>query len=311
MGGDGRSDRRIELREMLDAPMGCAFLVLLSRSGLDPVVAVRPPAALDLAARARDLLDPWSGHQRETIAEIIGAARRLRTLCEEVVAQADTDWWSSALDRERQLWVAHCSDRRRRQVVTPSRPSGDGDAYAQRPAGWTFTVTDYNGRTSAHAALAHLVGDEGDTDFPIDAERMIVDDVARVCEVRSALDWHRLAVTCGGADTKRGSAAPHGVLEPEWWRVAESWDGVHLTFRGFLTAVFVTTEDASGRSRLWAWEGERTLWMRDRFVIRLPAPAIDRRPGRVVDAGPVSLVSARPDGVGRARLRRTRGNASR
>jgi hypothetical protein len=66
------------------------------------------------------------------------------------------------------------------------------------------------------------------------------------------------------------SATSRHVL-PDWVAVADDYDGVHLTWSGFLTAEgFVSDLADGGVTMLRYWGSERTLWLRD--VFRAPEP---------------------------------------
>lgn len=103
--------------------------------------------------------------------------------------------------------------------------------------------------------------------------RLRVSPDARVYEIGSPADWHVLAVRCGDPDTYLGpdrhlltvAGIDHGPA-PTWSRVAADWDGVHLSFAGLLSALYVpvTTDDVT--TTLWSWEWEKTLWLQAPFT---------------------------------------------
>ena len=67
--------------------------------------------------------------------------------------------------------------------------------------------------------------------------------------------------------------APAGHRQPDWRAVADDYDGVHLTWAGFLTAEgFVAVDDAGMVSLLRYWLSERTLWLHDVFGEPTPLP---------------------------------------
>ncbi len=62
----------------------------------------------------------------------------------------------------------------------------------------------------------------------------------------------------------------HHVL-PDWGAVASEYDGVHLTWAGFVTTEgFVSDLADGGVTMLRYWGSERTLWLRDVFGIPEP-----------------------------------------
>ena len=53
---------------------------------------------------------------------------------------------------------------------------------------------------------------------------------------------------------------------PDWRAFASEYDGVHLSWAGFITAEgFVSNLDDQGATMLRYWSSERTLWLRDVF----------------------------------------------
>ena len=101
---------------------------------------------------------------------------------------------------------------------------------------------------------------------------MLIDDAARILEIYSAHDWHSLCVEYPAQEDERRSgqvpdfSGDPKQLEPDWSKVAEDWDAVHLSFGGFLTATQVRVESEAGWTYHWAWDCECTLWLRWMFT---------------------------------------------
>jgi len=113
--------------------------------------------------------------------------------------------------------------------------------------------------------------------------RLQVSSTARVYEVDSAADWHRLVQGYGDWGTHPGSdenlrdaAGLDNGPAPTWSRVAEDYQGVHLTFAGLLTGLYVpyATEEVS--TALWAWNWESTYWLRSVFTSATPLEDLPR-----------------------------------
>ena len=128
-------------------------------------------------------------------------------------------------------------------------------------------------RSSAHATLAHGRGDWNAT-YPVRQQHLHVTAQARIAEVHSAGDWHDLAARYGDPTTHPGSdtdldhsADIDNGLARTWNAVAADHDGVHLSFAGLLSALYVpiTTPDI-GTTTLWAWGWESTYWLRSAFT---------------------------------------------
>jgi hypothetical protein len=128
--------------------------------------------------------------------------------------------------------------------------------------------------------------------------RLPVRDDARVWEIDSPRDWVRLVETfprvaagphlgweLPGPNQHRGElsrpagqhAARTGIgarLLPDWAAVAEHYDGVHVSWAGFLTTEGHVTDLADGGvTMLRYWGSERTLWLHDVFGEPRPAGA--------------------------------------
>src|SRR5690606_31424987 len=97
-------------------------------------------------------------------------------------------------------------------------------------------------------------------------------------------------------------------LVPDWWSVAERYDGVHLSWAGLVTAEGCVTDLGGGEVALMRyWFSERAHWLADVFgePRPLPGPVLDRpaprsTPGRSRTALDPSHVLARLLGRGGA-----------
>lgn len=139
---------------------------------------------------------------------------------------------------------------------------------------------------------------------PVSRWRLPVNDGVRVWNIDHPADWERLVETFPKVATKphagwelpgpnqhstdvaglaslsnqhavRTTCARH-VL-PDWAAVAREYDGVHLSWAGFLTVEgFVSDLPDGGVTMLRYWSSERTLWCRDLFDSPEPlgAPAL-------------------------------------
>lgn len=61
-------------------------------------------------------------------------------------------------------------------------------------------------------------------------------------------------------------------LVPDWASVATKYDGVHLSWAGFLTSEGCVTDLGDSVTMLRYWLSERTLWLADIFEDPMPAP---------------------------------------
>jgi hypothetical protein len=83
-------------------------------------------------------------------------------------------------------------------------------------------------------------------------------------------------------------------LVPDWRSVADRYDGVHLSWAGFITAEGCITDlGGSDVAMLRYWFSERTHWLADVFGKPEPAPApvLPDRLARDGSDGPVDVTS--------------------
>jgi hypothetical protein len=90
-------------------------------------------------------------------------------------------------------------------------------------------------------------------------------------DIRSAEDWadlcreYPMEVTASRRhDWFRVTGRAGRWLIPDWQRVAERWDAVHLTTRGYLSAATRLIEiDAEYGTVIGGWGPDSTIWLRD------------------------------------------------
>ena len=237
--------------ELLQAPLGCAVILLAMDRRLEPHGLSDPIVAYSLAAGAREALDPYTGFQREAIAEVLRRAQRFASYVEEVLQCPELSWWSAPLDRLRQVWLKF-----------PTRAQ-----CHNRPTVVTNTLV--GGVTGQQIMLAHHIG-ESEADYPPPQARVHVSEDARVLEILTAKDWQELATTYRVQGARSGhdtASSPAGATfeEPAWLRVSDDFEGVRLTFMGLLCAWCVPVPSDIGTTMLRTWDSEQTRWLRPRF----------------------------------------------
>ncbi|MGY1843167.1 hypothetical protein [Modestobacter sp. SYSU DS0875] len=123
--------------EFLHAPLAGAFLVLAARNDLGTDQLADPATACTLASTALCELNPWSGGRRPAAvrADVLAAARPVRPLLADVLADERTSWWDAPLQRDAQLLLTGREDRRPGpfDVPVPAGPVSGWEAYAQKP----------------------------------------------------------------------------------------------------------------------------------------------------------------------------------
>jgi hypothetical protein len=293
-----------ELAERLDefsqTPVAAALFVRAAQNGLDPDDLANPQTVSVLASRAICELNPWAGDGGPAAArrEAVQAARSQRGLIADVLADERNAWWGAPLHREGQLLLTGRKSARvdPMRIAVPFGPVAGWETYAQKPGSAVITSTelpvpdDAPIRSGAHAELCCGCGD-WDVRYPVELHRLHAAPDARVYEVHSAADWHALAEGYGDPATQEGS--DHNLFEsaglvnglaPTWSAVAADYDGVHLSFAGLLTALYVPIGSPGigptgiGTTTLWAWAWECTFWVRSVFTGSDLLPALAEAP---------------------------------
>ena len=234
--------------------------------------------------------------------------RKLKGLAQSILERPEIGWWFAPVDKEAQIWATSRYD-----TAAPAKFKPPNDApltyWEQRTnkseAGM-YTCTSFEGRTSLLTVMdiSDVHGPANDLavefEYPLKQWRLRVSESARVYEIDSAADWHKLCANYparsarDASDPEVSDAAGWGKyplatlprdgderdfatdmdrwLTPNWAAVAEDWDGVHLTLGGLLTAGKVRCASGAGWSMLRFWDIEQTMWLRWAFdgMERLP-----------------------------------------
>jgi len=292
--------------DLLAAPVGVALLdrLELAERGVflpfdaltdsDPeaveraVVSVRTMAVeqlLNVALGAADCLaGPWTGGAPDSLALAYGLAPARRPLAEALWLRFGESLAEPMGAQE--YWL---SRREPGMTVQPgfsdfSRVYGNGE----------FTWSGFWTASAPPGAIHDdLVRAWEMYPGPISRWRVPINPSARVWVIDHPADWVRLVKSFPmvatnphdgwelpgpnqhKSDVKRLASVPsqHGVrtkldrhVLPDWSAVATQYDGVHLSWAGFITAEgFVSDLADGGATMLRYWSSERTLWLRDVF----------------------------------------------
>jgi hypothetical protein len=112
-------------------------------------------------------------------------------------------------------------------------------------------------------------GDLGPLKYPAARHVLTVKPDARIFTINDPGDWHLLCATYPSTDE---GGLFGGLLVPDYEKVAEHWDGVHISFGGLLASEQVQVNGLEGRTELLEANAEHTKWLRWVFedVSRLP-----------------------------------------
>ena len=269
--------RTFEFDDRLDAmmvsPVGRAFTTIGARSGMSPENLTMPETSVWLCAMASEEIEVWRGDRDEILAYLDRESPKHREFLREVMSQDDTSWWFEPLNIEMQIWVSEDgSPPDEESLIVPSEPPDRWERYAQKTTGGLYTSTLIGNTSPMSAAICDGVGDFRPAfgKPPYAVWKMEISKSARILEIHSPHDWHRLCVDYPASYDDSGGAPDFsgdpGRLEADWSRVAADWDAVHLSFGGYLTADQVRIESEAGWTYHWAWDCECTLWLRWMFT---------------------------------------------
>lgn len=244
-----------------------------------------------LAAALRTTVDVARYWQEPDLEDRLAARPEirdaLRPLARQILAHAGSAWDRGRDDRQ---WAVRWSAREA-GVALPSAAADALETWATctraaedrarrelprtptaRVSGewWSIPLSLLSTSGSVDAAL-YLVedsfGDEAATVIPVTGTE-------RTLEIRGPVDWATLCrefpaeVTASRRhDWYRTTGRDGRWLIPDWQRVGERWDAVHLTTLGYLTAATRLIEiDGEYASVMGGWAPDSTLWLRDTAI---------------------------------------------
>jgi hypothetical protein len=254
---DVELDRRVAA--FLAAPAGCAFLLVVEESGLDPAVAARLEVGVHVAAVALSEIDRWHGDHPWASTTALSHGPRLEPLAREILARPETAAWSPPLDRQAQVWTSWgvADPPSPHRSPSPTEPFAYWESLAGPSGGrelWTSTAV--GDTTSILVGMEHGAGDLYTDGWPIHRYRLRIPPSARVLEIAGPANWRRLC------DRYPGEVGHEGQLFPDLVAVARDWDGVHLSLWAVLTAEQVRIDGPGGWTEIEPVEAEHTVWLR-------------------------------------------------
>ena len=222
-------------------------------------------------------------------SEALERGAQLEGLAREVASHPAIHWWAEPCNLSRQVLltdhpplVAEDED--------PQAPRSSWEDYAQRPGVKRTTSTMHGALSSADIEIALGSGDWPESDR-FRRSHAVFDKPVSVFEITSPADWHELCRAAPRVNRARDGLARVSTLVPDWRRLAEDYDGVHLTFAGRLTTPFVRETSAAGTTMLWSWDAEMTMWLPDAVRPGAALPVVDTQPlrsGRIGSIEPAS-----------------------
>ena len=298
---------------VMASPLGVSWLAVLEicRPGEQGWSATSPVADPASVAAAVDLIgemsfgtlvdaavfagfesSPWMGDAPAKIAAAYRQAER-RAPIAEAVAERFGDQLHAPLDHSSQQWFTDGSPYAESLI---SRFERFDDVYGagEFPLAGLWTATD-----PPPEALVEMVGAWEYETGPVTRWWLPVRPEARVFEIHRPADWARLVTDhprhaaphpgweLPGINQHRTEISPllaspeqraarasvrHHVV-PDWQSVTGQYDGIHLSWAGFITAEGCIVDLEGGDvTMLRYWFSERTLWLADVFGEPRSAP---------------------------------------
>ena len=243
---------------LLRCPVGCGFLLTIENHPASLDIVLEPGETFERACWAVEATSPWRAEHEWIIREVLARGALLRELARDVLSHPGSGWWSEPFNSARQVLLIN-EDNPRPRRRHGRRKNSWFETYAQRPDGNRLTSTLRGDFSSMDYAMSWGVGDWCEVEHS-KRVRASIDPSARVYEVNSPEDWHRLCARWPSKDVHPNSPVPR-TIAPDWGGLSSEYEGVHLSFLGLLTTPSVPITSKAGRSMMWSWEQEGTFWL--------------------------------------------------
>ncbi|MFP5019879.1 serine/threonine-protein kinase [Pseudonocardia phyllosphaerae] len=204
-------------------------------------------------------------------------------VAEQIARASGTAWWSTPVRRDDQWLVDFAPGESRAPAPDPAtllatwrwREASGGLWWSVPPQELARSTRALDG--SGPVGLALVEAGHG-WDEAV-AHRVSVAPDARILEIDDPGDWaglarrHPVDVTSEhGHDWDEVTGRPGPWVRPDWSRVAEEYDGVHLTVTGYLSTAGRAIDIGDGRAAVLAgWDPDQTYWLTDAAHVTGPA----------------------------------------
>lgn len=252
--------------DLLSSPLGLQVLDNLSRTDVNRIT---DEELTWLQIESRSEVSRYRGDYDEHVADLSSKAAHLNHLAEWFAQRVPTAW--KDLDRGRQVWVAPTSDPANAQRMVADLTPYSHVVSKPRRTFWTCTFNP----AVVTPWLEWLRNGEDQRPGPYFLWTVTVSASARVFEIHSPGDWAALAEAYPSAreglryrpqtSTTMARSPDLARLDPDWSKVSEEWDGVHLSAGGWLTAEDVPYQSGGVTTELRGWDMEATAWFRWSF----------------------------------------------
>ncbi len=260
------SDTDRKVRDLLNSPVGCAFLISVEMNGLTPEDVSDPETSINRAAFTIEQVRRHTYYHEAAVSGVLEMGKSMQSQARALIEHPGVAWWFEPVGLNRQAWLSiygtldkfiYGTPPNTDRWSCPQNPSSRWERYAQKPLSNQHTSTLYGPcLTSQLIAYDQRVGDHY-CDFPLAWWAMRFPQDVRVFEIHGPSDWHDLCVQYPARGTEDDR------LVPNWGAISEEWDGVHLSFGGMLTTEQGRYESSVGWTMLESWQAEQTYWLRN------------------------------------------------
>lgn len=267
---------------------------------LDALSSTRDP--MEFVGVLAEAVDDRAFSDDELVAAaLLGEARdALAPVADALVQAPAAAWWWDPVDLGAQRWIgwagragpptltgaaqalrddadSEATDKVRSADLVPFPPGPEGPRFSGRwwsaplSAGLIGTTRALPGLPAAQLAVCE---DCSGDDRPVEVWQVDIDPSARVYEVDGPDAWCALTeafprdVTVSRRhDWWRWTGWEGTWLIPDWSALSTSYDGVHVSVAGYLSASYRALPVADGaRTCLAGWDPDETIWLTDVLV---------------------------------------------
>ena len=264
---------------LLRSPVGRAFITIAAATGFMPHELADPTTSIYIAAQAADDVELYHiESDREKESRFLNReAPKHSHLARQILAHPEAEWWFAPMDMDKQIWVSE-------DHSPPTQQPGERSwiRASLRQDLWAFVTSTHIGDTASMLAAVDLqicdVGygqGDGYIGPPFALWQMQPAPGSRVFEIDSSHAWHELCVKYPRTRTfplagynilNLDTLDADSYLEPDWSKIVEDWDAVHLTFGGLLTSHQVAVKSQNGWTYQYGWDAEQAWWLRWAFT---------------------------------------------
>ena len=252
---------------MLNGPISSIFLIGAHDTGLTTEELAKPYRSFHLATQSASFIERPNPDRLIMINRAKRVAANLEEYAKRLLNCDATSWWFDPIDLDNQIWVSHS-----KTIPTPDTWGlfDDERGGGQTPARAYGTSTYREQTTSEMTDLDYMWGVT--PRYPLSCWRLKIDSQAKVYEIDGPESWHSLCARYPASWCIEDREDRH-ILVPDWRAVSQDWDGVHLSFGGWITTEQIRYRSSAGESMMEFWNSEKTVWLSSVMVDAEEMPA--------------------------------------